>query len=372
MRIGIDGRALQGTRTGVGRYTYELCKRLDHLLEDVEFVVYSNVPVDISGLSNRWTLRLDTCGLARHMKPVLWLKLRCGWLCREDDLDVFWGTATFLPALARGIRTVITVYDLTFMVAPDSMSRSHRWAFRFFFEKDVRRADCVTTISKGTSDRLFRLFGRRAALVVVPAVDSRFGPKGPEEINACLDRHSVSPPYILSVATWEPRKNIVVLIRAFLELKKSGLLSNHRLVLVGGRGWKDERLAALVRNTGGEDILPLGFVLDDDLPSLYAGAELFVFPSLYEGYGIPVLEARACRTRVVTTDSPELREAGGEEAVYVAPTLEGVRNGILITLSQPRPPKTNEHCLPTWEQGARDLAGALAGNSGRSPLVKRR
>ena len=363
MRVGIDGRALQGSRTGVGRYTYELCKCLDHLLLDAEFVVYSNVPVDISGLSNRWKLRLDTCGLARHMKPVLWLKLRCGWLCREDDLDVFWGTATFLPALARGIRTVITVYDLTFMVAPDSMSRSHRWAFRFFFEKDVRRADCVTTISKGTSDRLFRLFGRRAALVVVPAVDSRFGPKGPEEINACLDRHSVSPPYILSVATWEPRKNIAVLIRAFLELKKSGLLTNHRLVLVGGRGWKDERLAALVRNTRGEDILPLGFVLDDDLPSLYAGAELFVFPSLYEGYGIPVLEARACRTRAVTTDSPELREAGGEEAVYVAPTLEGVRDGILFALSRPKPAEADAPRLPTWETGARELAAALVGAS---------
>ncbi len=365
MRIGIDGRALQGARTGVGRYTYELCKRLDHLLQDAEFVVYSNVPVDISGLSNRWKLRLDTWALARHMKPVLWLKLRCGWLCRGDDLDVFWATATFVPALARSIRTVITVYDLTFMVAPDSMSRSHRWAFKLFFEKDVRRADCVITISKGTSDRLFRLFGRRAALVVVPAVDFRFAPKAPEEIKACLDRHSISPPYILSVATWEPRKNIDVLIRAFLELKKSGLLSKHRLVLVGGRGWKDERLAALIKNTGSEDILPLGFVLDDDLPSLYAGAELFVFPSLYEGYGIPVLEARACRTRVVTTDSPELREAGGEEAVYVAPSPEGVRDGILFALSRPKPAEADAPCLATWEAGARELAAALVGTSDR-------
>ena len=369
MRIGIDGRALQGARTGVGRYTYELCKRLDRFLQDAEFVVYSNVPVDISGLSSRWKLRLDTWGLARHLKPVLWLKLRCGWLCRRDDLDVFWGTATFLPALARGTRTVITVYDLTFIVAPDSMSRSHRWAFKLFFEKDVRRADCVTTISNGTSDRLFRLLGRRAALVVVPAVDSRFGPKASEEIKACLDCHSISPPYILSVATWEPRKNIEVLIRAFLELKKSGLLSKHKLVLVGGRGWKDERLAALVRNTDSDEILPLGFVLDDDLPSLYAGAELFVFPSLYEGYGIPVLEARACRTRVVTTDSPELREAGGEEAVYVAPTLEGVRDGVLFALSRPKPAEVDAPRLPTWEAGARNLAAALVGKSDRVGLT---
>ena len=124
MRVGIDGRSLQGfvqgSRTGVGRYVYELCRELDHLLPEAHFFVYSATPIEMPVVSPRWTLRLDSAPFAGYLKSVIWLKYRCPHLCQVDNLDVFWGAATFLPKLSKSVRTVMTVYDLTFKIVPDT------------------------------------------------------------------------------------------------------------------------------------------------------------------------------------------------------------------------------------------------------------
>jgi glycosyltransferase involved in cell wall biosynthesis len=151
-----------------------------------------------------------------------------------------------------------------------------------------------------------------------------------------MRRFDLSRPYILSVATREPRKNLSLLIRTFVGMKKEGLITSHELVLAGDRGWKDEEIREAVDEVG-RSVHDIGYVAEDELPALYSGSDVFVFPSKYEGFGMPVLEARACGTRVVTTDSPELREAGGQNAVYITPTEESLRRGILQALATPRP-----------------------------------
>jgi glycosyltransferase involved in cell wall biosynthesis len=183
------------------------------------------------------------------------------------------------------------------------------------------------------------------------------------EARVVLDRYSVSVPYILSVATWEPRKNIPTLIEAFLEMKRRGELPGYKLVLVGGRGWKDRKLASLVENLERENVIPVGYVPDEHLPFLYSGAELFVFPSTYEGFGMPVLEARACGTRVVASDIPELREAGGSNSVYVIPTAQGIREGILAVLSRNDRTEAADLSSYSWETGAAELAAVLVGGA---------
>ncbi|MBY0579573.1 MAG: glycosyltransferase family 4 protein [Burkholderiales bacterium] len=363
MKIGIDGRALQGFRTGVGRYVYELCRELDRMLPTAQFFVYSSMPLEMPVLSERWVLRLDESPFAKYMKPVLWLKYRCGLLCKKDNLDVFWGGATFLPRLPCKVRTVITVYDLNFKIVPQTMSITHRWAFRLFFKKDVMRADVVTTISKGSSKRLFDLFGRAVDTIVYPAIDASFSPQSETVIREVLSRHGLSPPYLLAVATWEPRKNLELLLHTFLDMKKQGLLGEYKLVLVGGRGWKDQRLAATLSGT--DSVIPLGYIPDEHLAPLYSGAELFIFPSFYEGFGMPVAEASACGTTVVTSDTPELREAGeGGNVIYVAPTQEGIRQGILAGLSPGEMPDALiKDSYPSWETSAHKLAATLVGKS---------
>lgn len=137
-------------------------------------------------------------------------------------------------------------------------------------------------------------------------------------------------------------------------LRREGLIGSRKLVLAGGSGWKDAEIAAGI-SSAGECIKELGYVPDQDLAALYSGADAFVFPSLYEGFGMPVLEARACGARVIASDLPELREAGGAEGVYVPPTYEGIREGILRALAMPPPPAIDV-TQDRWERGAASLA----------------
>jgi glycosyltransferase involved in cell wall biosynthesis len=360
MRIGIDGRELNHERRGIGRYVFELCRELDRCLPEAEFFVYNRVPVVLPVASDRWILRTDPSTLGKRLSPLLWLKLRGGLLCRQDELDVFWGTSGFLPRLPRSVRTVVTVYDLCYVLTPETFNPVHLLGVRLFFARDVRKADAVLAISQGTSNRLHEHLGLLANAIVYPAVREVFMPQPAETIHGCRARYHLPDSYLLTVATWEPRKNLERLARAFIDLKERGLLPERKLVLVGKRGWRSKRLTVLLDREARQHMVSLGYVPDEHLPALYAGAEVFVFPSVYEGFGLPVLEARACGARVVASDIPELREAGGSDAIYVEPTTEGIREGILTALTRkPRPPMRS--ALPTWERGARTLATILLG-----------
>lgn len=360
MRIGIDGRELYHERRGIGRYVLELCRELDRCLPEAEFFVYNRVPVALPVASDRWTLRTDPSPLGQRLSPLLWLKLRGGLLCRKDELDVFWGTSPFLPRLPPGVRSVVSVFDLCQVFTPETFDPLHLLGVRLFFARDVRKADAVLAISQGTSHRLQEHLGRLANAIVYPAVREIFMPQPEEAIRSCRELYHLPDSYLLTVAAWEPRKNLERLVRAFIELRERGLLPDRKLVLVGKRDRRSKRLTDLLEQDAGQRVVSLGYVPDEYLPFLYAGAEVFVLPSLYEGFGLPVLEARACGARVVASDTPELREAGGSDAIYVQPTTEGIQEGILTALARkPHPPVRSS--LPTWEQGARTLATFLLG-----------
>ncbi|MDB9430013.1 glycosyltransferase family 1 protein [Microcystis aeruginosa CS-555/01A07] len=189
-----------------------------------------------------------------------------------------------------------------------------------------------------------------------------FKPLPINEVKSELKKHQIISPYLLNVATWEPRKNVELLVKTFVNIKKDGLIPEHKLVLVGKKGWKYEGIEALITNEGNNDIIVLGYVPDEQLPALYSGADLFVFPSIHEGFGIPVLEARACGTKVVTTDIPELREAGGSDVIYIQPTELGIRQGILTGLSQSFVNQNHQN-IPTWKEGAKTLAKIISCHS---------
>lgn len=360
MRLGIDGRALQGHRTGIGRYVFEICRELDTLLPHAEFFVYAPAAVELPVVSNRWHCRVEPRRWARSLKPIAWLKLRAGGLCRKDRLDVFWGAATLLPPLPAAVRCLSTVYDLTFRIAPETMARTHLLAQRLFFAHDVRRADQRLAISQGTAERLQGWLGPPRAAVVRPAVSRAFRPRDSAAVARTLARFGITQPYFLAVATWEPRKNLELLIRVFRALQAEGELRNYHLVLAGGAGWKDEHLRALVggksSGAGAAPIIPVGFVTDDQLAELYTGCSVFVFPSRYEGFGIPLLEARACGAAVIATDLPELREAGGEDAIYVDPTAEGLRVALRRVKEYTAPAPLPSELLPSWRDSAAVLA----------------
>ncbi len=356
-RIGIDARMLGPRPKGIARYIWELCRPLDQLMPDAEFFLYSRRPLDLPTISARWHQRVDMSA-ARRLPSSLWGVARAGLLARRDNLSVFWGGTGLIPLIGLDAPSVLTVHDLVHSLEPHTTSARARWAARLFFRASVSKADFVVCNSAGSARRLRDSLGRTADAVVRPGVIDTFRKKDEGEVARVLGRFGLRKPYLLAVGTWEPRKGLQRLIPAFLALVDEGRLQNYLLVLAGERGWKDKGIVRLVK-AGGQRIRPLGYVDDDSLAALYSAADALVFPSSYEGFGIPVLEARACGTRVVTTDSPELREAGGTDAIYVPPTEEGIRAGILEALGSaaPRPLRPNAE---RWVASARIFADILA------------
>lgn len=358
LRVGIDGRMLQGNRRGDGRYVFELCQRLDKIFDNALFFVYSSCSVEMPVMSSRWILRSDKFPFSK-LPPLVWLKLRGSFFCRKDKLDIFWGTNVFLPYLSGTVRKVVTVHDFCYQVVPENYNIAHLCSNRLFFMSDLNKADILLAASKGTAYRLKEKTGYLAN-IISPSVSGTFRPQSRIQIQTCLDSYGISYPYILNVAIWDPVKNLELLVKTFIGMKKQGLLARYKLVLVGQKGMKSKRLEKLVTDDKGEHIVWLGYVSDKHLPSLYAGAAVFVFPSIYEGFGMPPMEARACGTRVVATDIPELREAAGPDAVFIEPTERGISNGILTALKQ-EPANPITPAKVTWEHGAMILVAALRG-----------
>jgi len=353
--------------SGVGQYIFQLCKELEKLLPQAELHVYSRLPAQRLALpSSRWVLHQEPQALWRKLPSFLWLKTRGRAMCLRDHIDVFWAGRTLHPNLPAPARTVATVHDLNHLLVPETMERPTLWSARLWFARDVASANAVLANSDGTAQRLRTLVGRQATGVVRPGVAAMFRPLQPKERGpalAVLAALGVSPPYLLFVGTLEPRKNLGTLLQAYRQLRAKDPGFQHQLVIVGVRGWQDKALAEQLRTTPG--VVLTGFVPEAQLPALYALADLLVCPSLYEGFGMPVLEARACGTRSLVSDIPELREAGGPAAQAVAPTadawLRAMQSAVAVAVAGPTP--TNEilmQDISTWRMGAKTLASLLA------------
>lgn len=363
LRVGIDARLMGDNFTGIGHYVSELCKELDKLMPGAEFFLYAPWRIRMPVASPRWQARIDPWrAMFERFRGLwatkhAWMLLRVGALCARDGVNVFWATdAPFIPRLPRAVRVVATVHDVRHRVVPKAMRRAALYG-RLILEGRLRRADALLTNSEGTARKLHDYLGYNASGIARPAVSADFRRKYDPEIQTTLHRYGVHRPYLLSVASCDPHKNLAALITAFLALKADGRLDGYSLTLVGN---KSERLMAeFAQATGGapREVQALGYIPDHDLPGLYSGAEVLVLPSLDEGFGMPVLEARACQTRIVATDAPELREAGGDRAIYVRPDVDGIRGGILAALATER--RTDPDNLWTWKSSAEILADAI-------------
>ncbi|MGQ9668870.1 MAG: glycosyltransferase family 4 protein [Desulfosoma sp.] len=357
MKIGIDAYPLAGQTSGIRRYILEICHGLDGMMPESEFVLYSPNALTIDPPSARWQVRILG---SRMASSYVWLKTSVGAMARADGVHVFWATRTILPRRTNALRTVSTVHDLNYKVLPQSMPYATLWAHKLWFAGDVRRADAVVTNSQGTADRLLDVLGVNADAVARPGVANSFVPQPAENIRARLSILNVRKPYFLAVGTLEPRKNLVALMEAFVTLKRLGQLPRYELLIVGERGWRTRGLNALLDEYKTHGVRWLSFVTDEDLAALYAGSQAFVIPSLYEGFGIPAAEARACGALVVATDIPELRESAGTNAIFIEPTPEGIRHGMLKA-AENKPLVSQPERRFSWSEAAQVMVKVFRG-----------
>lgn len=221
-----------------------------------------------------------------------------------------------VPPVANGRRLVVTVHDLAFEHLPGMFSRPWRLMYRAGLRAAVRRADAIITPSRNTAeDVLSRTEVDPRKLHVVPLAASL--PRGTLDAEEVLARLKVRPPYALFVGTLEPRKNLVRLVRAYRRVAASGL--PHALVLAGPLGWQHEPLMREIALRGPGEIVMTGRIGEDELDALYRAADAFVYPSLYEGFGLPVVEAMARGIPTITSTTSSLPEVAGDAAEGVDP-----------------------------------------------------
>ncbi len=356
MLIGIDGRALYGVQSGTGRYVLELCKVLDLELPNATFYVYGNRPLNFPLENPRWSQR-GLSRLASFVPSSIWYFLFAGRMAKSDRCNVFWGAANFLPlGLGSSTASILTIHDFVFRLYPQTLTLRNRIAYWCFFKNGLKRATAITTNSLGTANRLRELYQLVASSVIRPSAGAIFRPPVQTQIESVLNTYDVQQPYFIAVATLEPRKNIEALVASFTQLHQSGQLENVSLVLVGQKGWKDEKLAETITQAMliGAKILMTGYVPDECLPALYKGSLAVVMPSLYEGFGMPVLEAKNCGARVIASNIQEIREAGGDEVIYIEPTNEGIKGGLLKAYSSTVPIEASQKQNSSWaEEGSK-------------------
>ena len=325
------------------------------------FILYSRGECGFTLPSNRWIVRYEQHPIWKLLPTTYWVHYRLANLARSDDIDVFWAPNTFIPrGLPDAVRTVATVLDFRHILEPENMPPITLRAHRNWFESDVRRANRVVAISEGTSKRMQDLLGRRADAIALPAVATL--PRISDSLHASqiLAQLGVYQPFLLTVGR-SPCKNLEGAIAAVALLKSQGRLADHQLVLAGAPAWVGGRLLKK-RDSAPDWIKPLGHVEDDTLSALYSLADSLIFPSFYEGFGMPVLEARAMGCRVITTNAPELREAGGDDATYVEPTPQGIAEGLKLVLGRPAPEIRNVG--HDWSDAAKAMAAVFRSAAG--------
>jgi glycosyltransferase involved in cell wall biosynthesis len=324
MSIYLDVSAAVHRRAGLGRYAESLARAMAPYLKG-RLALFYNREQGVEPLDGLTHLPTRTVALGyKPWRMLVWL----GQLARipfnrlVPDASLFHAAEHLLLPL-RDVPTVLTIHDLIFHHLPEHHKPLNRWYLSWTLPLYCRRADHVIAVSEATRrDLVTRYALPPAKVTVVPeAADPRFRPQPPEVVTVARARYDLPEDYVLYVGTIEPRKNLTRLLHAWGPLYRAG--EAPPLVIVGKRGWLlGDFDAALAQSPAHEGVHLLGYVRDGDLAALYTGAMAFVFPSLFEGFGLPPLEAMACGTPVACADASSLPEVVGDAALRFDPTDE--------------------------------------------------
>lgn len=321
MALTIDISAGVNIQAGLGRYARSLVKAM--LPYEQPQLFYNRIPGRtqlIPEFSHLTTYNVEM-GYKRW-RMAIWLG-QIGHIPFNryvPDTTIFHATEHLLMPL-RDVKTVLTVHDLIFRLFPEHHKRLNYWFLNAAMPLFVKRADAIIAISESTKDDLVAYYGTppEKITVVYEAAEPHFQPQPSAAIDTVKRRYHLPDDYVLVVGTIEPRKNYTRLVEALIEVRKK--YPRLHLVVVGSKGWLYEPFFKRLEELDAfEWVIFPGFVPDADLPAVYAGAKLAAMPSVYEGFGLPILEAMACGTAVVCSgETSSLAELGGETAAYFDP-----------------------------------------------------
>ncbi|MDD3925035.1 MAG: glycosyltransferase family 1 protein [bacterium] len=340
MHIVFNALALPARKTGGGVYMINLMRAMSRMEDDcrISLLVNGENKHHFRNIEGN-NLSLIDCGPLTVSRParIIWEQAALPGLIRRLKTDVFHAPGFVLP-LAAATPSVLTIFDMTFFSHSDKHELVKQVYFKHLIPPSAKKADIIITISESASEEIQRYLDVDAGKIRVTclAAGSMFHPRNPDSVKETLRSLDLPGRFILSVGTLEPRKNIPALLEAYADLPDS-LRSSYPLVLAGKAGWGRESLQDRADALGIRNRLRFtGYLTDDQLADLYAAASLFVYPSLYEGFGLPVLEAMASGTPVLTSSVSSMPEVAGDAALLVDPNDRGaISRGIVTVLTDP-------------------------------------
>ena len=319
--VGINAHLLSGQsgyrQAGIHQYISQVLRHLSREEGQLRYTIFTQ--------QGRYLQRPDLCTVPsrwpteKRLVRLAWEQLQWPWLARRYNLDLLHSMA-FVTPLLTFCPTVVTVYDLSFMYYPESFPQGQRFYLRSQTARSVRSARRVITISESGRQDVHHFFGVPLARidVVKPGVEKVYRPFPATTVAHFRQQKGLPERFVLHVGTLQPRKNIPLLLEALSRLPEQDVC----LILVGGKGWLFDEIFARVEALALQDRVQFaGYVAAEELPLWYNAAKLLVFPSLYEGFGMPIVEAMACGTPVVAANTSSMPEAVGEAGLLFAPQV---------------------------------------------------
>jgi glycosyltransferase involved in cell wall biosynthesis len=362
--VGINAHLLAGgtnyRRAGIHQYIWQVLRHLPAAEIALQPVVYTQ---QTGALADRPELRLVSSRwpTERRLVRIVWEQTVWPWLAWRDGLALAHSMAFVLPLL-QPCPTIVTIYDLSFVYYPGAFPAWQRLYLKLQTAHACRRAQQLITISESGRRDVQQQFdvSPERITVVQPGVDPAFKPLPPDEVARFRQQQALPERFVLHVGTLQPRKNLPLLLDAFARL----LAPDVELVMAGGKGWLFAEIFAKVEALGLQDrVRFVGYVPDEALPWWYNAAALLVFPSLYEGFGLPVVEAMACGTPVIAANTSSIPEAAGDAALPFEPDdvaglterMDLVLNNTAVSdqLRQKGPIQAKQF---SWERAGRETA----------------
>lgn len=333
MKIGVDARLLSQPVTGIGRYTADLSLALLAQADrrGDEYLLYAPSPPG-GGTNDLVRRNVHAWQITSRVGRMLWSQTVLPFAATRDKVDLFWGSTHRLPRyLPDRIARVVTIHDLVWKRAGDTMRPFSRWMEQRLMPEAIRLADRIMVDSISTADDLSEVFPQVSQKIRIVHLGVTSLVASGARVN--LGEMGVSQPYCLFVGTLEPRKNLRRLLSAYASLPEF-VRDAYSLVIAGGKGWGGVDLDALVQSFGLErNVVLVGYVSDTQLASLYSHARCLLMPSIYEGFGLPLLEAMSFGTPVLTSNCSGLPEVAGDAGLLVDPLDESaLAKGLLDML----------------------------------------
>lgn len=338
MKIAIDIRTINKPRSGVGYYVTNLIQKLQDIDKENQYCLISNNGEYENTFRAQPNFENHRTWVSNenHLFGDFWESFYLPRLLEKKNVSVFHGPAFMAPLVKRNMGTVVTIHDIVSFIMPDTIPMKYAFYMRNLIKLVSRRADRIISVSHSTKNDLITWLGipEEKITVVHQAVSEMFHPAESGDDGVEMRRRfGIHGRYMLFVGNLEPRKNLIRLMEAFA-MSRERLGGSIQLVICGKKGWLCSGiLKAYERIRRGDDILITNYVNEKDLLGLYQNAEMFVFPTRYEGFGLPALEAMACGAPVITSNVSSLPEITGGAAMLIAPSDVGQISEAMIKLA---------------------------------------